>query len=365
MFKGLLKAVNEELPEIEHRMCARHIYGNMRKAHPRKGSRMKTLFWRVVHSFNEADYLINLEEMKRYDLAVYEAFMSRNPRNCSRAFFKTHSCCEDALNNFSESYNSTLEKARAMPLIQSLETMRRQAMVRIAYRRKSTQKYKGTYSLKVGLVIAEEDKFVKTLRTIPGRPDMFEVMEQGCPYVVNMKDKTCKCRRWDLTGIPCRHALRVVFDYPKKYNREDQISDSYLTTRWRQQYIESVGPVNGLKFWGENGETTLEAPTREVHKGRKKNPERRIKCVTESPSKGKKVTHHGQDMHCYRCGRYGHNSIGCTIPGVPHRPRPPKKSKNSQTTTEVATEVAESQDLGGPSQPTQTSTAPDLGEWDR
>ncbi|CAA7031646.1 unnamed protein product [Microthlaspi erraticum] len=91
--KGLLNAVNEVLPEIEHRMCARHIYGNMKKAHPKK-PRMKSLFWSVVESFNDGDYERNLAEMKKYDVEVYEAFMCRrNPTNCSRAFFKTQSCC--------------------------------------------------------------------------------------------------------------------------------------------------------------------------------------------------------------------------------------------------------------------------------
>ncbi|CAA7035061.1 unnamed protein product [Microthlaspi erraticum] len=97
--KGLLNDVNEQLPEIEHRMCARHIYGNMKRAHPKK-PQMKSKFWAVVHSFNESDFKINLAEMKKYDVGVYEAFMSRNPRNCSRAFFKTTSTCEDALKKF-------------------------------------------------------------------------------------------------------------------------------------------------------------------------------------------------------------------------------------------------------------------------
>uniref|UniRef100_A0A1J3G5W3 SWIM-type domain-containing protein n=2 Tax=Noccaea caerulescens TaxID=107243 RepID=A0A1J3G5W3_NOCCA len=326
--KGLLNVVNEELPEIEHRMCARHIYGNMKKAHPKK-PQMKTLFWRVVKSFNEGDYAKNLEKMKSYDIGVYEAFMSRNPRNCSLAFFKTHSQCEDALNNFSKSYNNTLEKPRAMPLIQSLETMRRQAMVRIAVRRKKAEKLKGKHTEKVSLVIVVEDKKVKKLRTIPGRPNLFEVIEKGHGHKVDMKAKTCQCRRWDLTGIPCRHALRVVFDNPRSYNIEDLISDCYLVSKLQIQYLESIGPVNGMKFWSESGGSRLEGKPREVHKGRKKNPEKQIKAITESPTKGKKVTNHGRVMHCYRCGFAAHNSSKCPNVDVPFKPRPPKKKKKN------------------------------------
>jgi hypothetical protein len=41
--KGLIKAVNEIIPEAEHIMCARHIYGNWRKKHRDKA--FQKPFW--------------------------------------------------------------------------------------------------------------------------------------------------------------------------------------------------------------------------------------------------------------------------------------------------------------------------------
>jgi hypothetical protein len=41
--KGLIKAVNEIIPEAEHRMCARHIYANWRKKHRDKA--FQKPFW--------------------------------------------------------------------------------------------------------------------------------------------------------------------------------------------------------------------------------------------------------------------------------------------------------------------------------
>ncbi|XP_024011410.1 uncharacterized protein LOC112086671 [Eutrema salsugineum] len=268
--------------------------------------------------------------MQEYDDGVYQEFKKRNPENCSRAFFTTTACCEDALNNFSESYNNAIEKARAMPVVQSLETMRRQAMLRIELRRRKTRKHQGRHSLKVGLVLAEEDKEVKNCRSLSGRDRVFEVREAGQNYTVNMKEKTCICRRWDLTGIPCRHALRVVFD-KKTFKKEDLISDWYLTTKWQDQYTDSIEPVNGMKFWKDSGEPTIKAPPREITKGRKRKPAKRLKSITESPTKGKKVSNHGRTIHCYRCSMPGHNSSKCPNAGVPFKPRKPKKSKKSAT----------------------------------
>lgn len=51
------------------------------------------------------------------------------------------------------------------------------------------------------------------------------------------------CHR--LTGIPCRHALKVFVD--KKLKAEDYVADCYLTTTWKNQYSNSISPVEGMK----------------------------------------------------------------------------------------------------------------------
>lgn len=128
------KAVHQELPKVEHRMCARHVYGNLKKDFP-KQPKMTKLFWHLVESHNKGDYGISLANIKDFNVDVYDGVMKRNPETFSRAYFKTTSTCEDALNNFSESYNSAIEKARALPLVEMLETIRRQAMLRIDIRK--------------------------------------------------------------------------------------------------------------------------------------------------------------------------------------------------------------------------------------
>lgn len=61
--QGLLIAVYQKLHKVEHRMCATHIYGNMKKNLP-KSSQMKKLFWRIVESLNEPDYKAHLKALK-------------------------------------------------------------------------------------------------------------------------------------------------------------------------------------------------------------------------------------------------------------------------------------------------------------
>lgn len=88
-------------------------------------------------------------------------------------------------------------------------------------------------------------------------------------------------------------------------------------------------------------------------------------------------------MSCYRCGLDGHNCSKCPNSGVPDRGRPPKKAKTGDSQSvggcegvserpkrgrkprnskksNTTSEFAESQDIAGPSQPSQS-----FDEWER
>lgn len=133
MFQGLIRAVQLELPKMEHRMCVRHIYGNLKKNHGSK-KHMKPYIWNLAWSYNEPDFLQNLDRLFNYDSGVYDDVMKQNPRSWCRAFYKIGSFCEDVENNSTESFNSSINKAREKHFVPMLEMIARLAMTRIAKR---------------------------------------------------------------------------------------------------------------------------------------------------------------------------------------------------------------------------------------
>ncbi|XP_010463024.1 PREDICTED: uncharacterized protein LOC104743671 [Camelina sativa] len=223
--KGLLNAVDQELPKVEHRIC---------------------------QSFNEAEYNRAIEELKKFDEGVYDAVMQRNPQNCSRAFFGCKSSCEDVSNNFSESYNNAINKAREMPLVDMLETIRRKTMIHIDARLKKAMKRQGRREV------------AKVLSILCGN-GQYEVLENKHGFKVDMNAKICACRRWSMIGIPCRHVLRVILT--KKHNPESYVNcDWYLTSTNVKIYSESISAVNGIGFWIRSQEPRIQPPPREVTK---------------------------------------------------------------------------------------------------
>ncbi|XP_013645549.1 uncharacterized protein LOC106350173 [Brassica napus] len=272
--KGLLNAVSNLLPMVEHRMCARHIYANLKKNHPHRTD-MKGKFWKVAKSYNIAQYNKRLDQVKAYNMSVYDSMMMKNPKNCSLAFFTTSSMCDDVSNNISESFNHAVDPARAMPLVEMLETIRSRAMLRIEARKLISKSHRGKFSIKA--------------------------ME--------------------------------------KRKQEDYMADCYLTSTWRKQYETPIEAVCGITFWEKSEDARIIPPPTapEQSRGRRKIP-KRIKGRNESPSKKKtkdrnespsKVSRERRIIHCGRCGEGGHNSRKCANVGVPIQ-RPPKKKNVTQ-----------------------------------
>ncbi|XP_009110756.1 uncharacterized protein LOC103836262 isoform X2 [Brassica rapa] len=334
--KGLLNAVEDLLPRVEHRMCARHIYGNLKKVHPNRAD-MKGLFWKVAKSYNTAQYNKRVDHVKAYDMDVYNSMMMKNPKNCSLAYFSSTSSCDDVSNNISESFNHAIDPARYMPFVEMLETIRRKAMLRIEARKLISMKHKGKFSIKAVERVELEQTKIRLCNIYPCGHEIFEVKEKNFSYKVKMLEHSCTCRKWDMSGLPCRHALKVIVE--KKRKKEDYIGDCYLTSKWRMQYQTPIEAVHGVNFWKKTDESVIVPPATEDTDsalGRKKIP-KRIKGKNESPSKKKtkvrqesptKVSREKRIIHCGRCGAVGHNSRKCSSIGVEIQ-RPPKKNKTS------------------------------------
>lgn len=140
-----MSAVKHELSNAEHRMCVKHIVENLKKNHAKKDM-LKTLVCKLAWSYNEKEYEKNLNNLRCYDDALYNDVLKEEPHTWSRYFYKLCSCCEDVDNNATESFNSTISKARARSLIPMLETIRRQGMTRIVKRNKKSLRHEGKFS---------------------------------------------------------------------------------------------------------------------------------------------------------------------------------------------------------------------------
>ncbi|KAG8377471.1 hypothetical protein BUALT_Bualt08G0036400 [Buddleja alternifolia] len=73
--------------------------------------------------------------------------------------------------------------------------------------------------------------------------------------VVDLEKHSCSCRKWDLSGIPCKHAMSAINS--QRLNGEDFVDDYYTMQTFLKVYDNYVYPVNGPEKWNK---TNLSPP---------------------------------------------------------------------------------------------------------
>ncbi|XP_018435783.1 uncharacterized protein LOC108808082 [Raphanus sativus] len=282
--KGLIAAVKRALPQIEHRMCVRHIYGNLKKNHGKKPD-MKLKIWNLAWSYNEADYRANLRDIEMYDQDVYDDVMKSKPEKWCRAFYKLGPYCEDVENNSTESFNNSIGKARDKPFVPMLETIARLAMVRIAKRDVICSSHEGLCTPYVIEMLESLHKKASESMVRPSTNQTYEsTTSNGCAHRVSLASRTCSCRRWEITGISCEHAYGVMLS--KGLEAQDYVVHWFKTPIWRRTYAEGIVPLRGAKFWPVGPEPSIIEHVIPYQPGCKKvtkTDKKRKRGVNESP----------------------------------------------------------------------------------
>ncbi|CAN1163652.1 hypothetical protein LINPERPRIM_LOCUS32744 [Linum perenne] len=244
--KGLVPSIAELFPDSDHRLCARHIYNNWRKKFKNPG--WQKIFWLCAKSSTEALFIRNKEELSKENVAAAEAMTNIDPKHWSRAYFPTTVKCDSVDNSMSESFNSLILEARHKPIFSMLEDIRTMCMEQIAVKRDLAIKWKADFCPKILSKLAARAKGVRYCHIIGNGNDGYEVRyKDEDRYSVQLDKGKCSCRSWDLTGIPCSHAITCIISEGK--DPERYISDWYTVARYWNTYDHVMKPMDGHTSW--------------------------------------------------------------------------------------------------------------------
>ncbi|KAG7603769.1 Zinc finger PMZ-type [Arabidopsis thaliana x Arabidopsis arenosa] len=234
--KGLIKAIHTILPQAEHRQCCKHIIDNWKRDN--HDLELQRLFWKIARSYTIEEFNNHMAELKAYNPHAYDSLQLTSLLTWSRAFFRIRACCNDNLNNLSESFNRTIRQARRKPLVDMLEDIRRQCMVRTTKRYLIVDKLKTRFTKRAH---DEKEKMVDGASWCErhlARNNLHEIFVNNVGYFVDMDLKTCGCRKWEMVGIPCIHAASVIIGRRQKV--EDYVSDYYIKRKWLETYKDGI-----------------------------------------------------------------------------------------------------------------------------
>ncbi|CAN1729108.1 hypothetical protein LINPERHAP1_LOCUS503 [Linum perenne] len=316
--KGLIQALEQFLPNAEHRKCARHVFANWKLKHFKAES--KDAFWKAVYSSNTVEYEKHAKVIKELqdngtDKKAYDDFIKQEPKRFCRAFLSTACKSDSVESNLCESFNNAITRFRDLRIIKLLEGIRSYIMVRIVEQHKAFAALKDSICPSI-LEQIEWTKIESRRCSIqPSLDDVLECTMRGRGFVVDLRQSHCTCGYWQLSGVPCVHAVAgLAF---MRYDITDYVDQWYSVATAKKAYAKGIPPFTGREDWREVEGTQVLPPSYKVLPGRpKKNRRKEPGEIATRPSRtgvGTIMRKQGVTMHCSRCGQPDHNIRGCNM----------------------------------------------------
>ena len=292
---------------MDHRACVRHIYANFRDSGHR-GKALKDKLWGATSSYTEFEFDAHMAELKKLSPPAYE-YLSKIPvTTWSRSKFTKNLKSDLIVNNLSECFNSYILDARDKPILTILDTIRRKLMRRFQVNRASIAKMSEKLCPKIQVKVKKAGvKAIEYLLMYSGE-GKYKVDYRQQQFVVNLREKTCGCKKWDIIGIPCHHVISAILHQGSKI--EDYVEHCYTIEKYKKSYEPIIHLMPSIEQWTQTQYDPVDPPFERCHPGR---PKRMRKRDPIEPSNQYRFSKVGTNIKCSNCKKLGYNSRTCQL----------------------------------------------------
>ncbi|KAL0392600.1 UNVERIFIED_CONTAM: hypothetical protein Sradi_2482800 [Sesamum radiatum] len=142
--------------------------------------------------------------------------------------------------------------ARDKPILTMLEWIREYLMRRLQENREKASKNGNTLCPKIKKLLQKNVDKIGDCIPIKANDRHYQIScYDGNQYSVDLEMRTCTCRIWQLSGIPCKHACSAIFN--QNLQPEDMVHPYYNVDTYKQVYEHAILPISGQTLWNETG----------------------------------------------------------------------------------------------------------------
>ncbi|XP_058763696.1 uncharacterized protein LOC131637121 [Vicia villosa] len=331
--KGLVPAIQELGDNVEQRMCVKHLYGNWKKKH--SGLMLKQAMWAAARATCVPMFDGEMEKLKLLKPDAWKDMTDIPAKYWSRSHFKTFSKCDIQVNNMCEAFNRVILEHRDKPIITLLEGIKHYITKRITKQKTLLQDYEGVICPRIQLLIENNKQEAQNWTpSWHGDDDLsiFGATNGVETYCVNLKNESCSCRKWELSGIPCSHVVSCIWSIRKK--PEGYVSPYYSKLTFGKCYANIVYPNNGPQLWTNVDHVPMSPPVMRRAIGR---PKKMRNKTSDEPKNPFVLPKKFGTVTCNKCGQVGNNKRSCKGKRAADRqiPKGGNKAKKSKTTNKA------------------------------
>ncbi|KAJ7977808.1 Protein FAR1-RELATED SEQUENCE like [Quillaja saponaria] len=302
--KGLRESISEIFTGSFHGYCLRYLTEQLIRdlkgqfSHEVKRLMIEDLY-AAAYAATPETFQRSTESIKSISIEAYNWIIQSEPHKWANSFFQG-ARYNHMTSNFGELFYSWASDAHELPITQMVDVIRGKIMELIFTRKTESDQWLTRLTPSAEEKLKKESHKAHPLQVLMSAGSTFEVRGDSVE-MVDIDRWDCSCKGWQLTGLPCCHAVAVIgcigqspYDYCSRY---------FTTESYRLTYSKSLHPIPNVDMPARKGSSELAV------------------TVTPPPTlrpPGRPTTkRYGsqevvkRQLQCSRCKGLGHNKSTC------------------------------------------------------
>lgn len=245
--KGIEGAVDDVYPGVEHRECMRHLWKNMKKKY--HGTLFSQNMWGAAKSCTLQRYEYHMDKIKEKCPDAIQWLDENHPYVWSRSKFSDLCKVDYINNNLSESFNSWVSKTKDLQIVDMHEKIRHMIVAKFDLRAKIARNMEGKIIPAITKDLNAQSNAIRDHEVIRCGDGTAEVTVSTITHAVNLNERTCSCRAWQISGKPCSHALAFIAKLSRQVHMGDFVDECFSVERFRKAYAGLFNPMTSKHLW--------------------------------------------------------------------------------------------------------------------
>ena len=172
---------------------------------------MKDDLWIAACAYTEFEFNKCMENLKLKSKSAYDYVISIKKETWSRHTFSLKSKVDLVVNDFCESFNYYILEARDKPVLMMMEWIRTSLMQRFQIKRDGYRNLQWKITLSAQRMLEVEKAALNVCLPAYVGNIVYQVSCSSMIFCVDLNKWSCRCKKWKLTGVPCKHSVAAIY----------------------------------------------------------------------------------------------------------------------------------------------------------